>query len=153
MAKIHEKAVLGQRGYGFALYEQLSSMDFPDMEINETDIVETNDPKESLFAQIFSVNPLTGLPDGDVAMYLSEKVNPDVKRFIEMNLHSPVDLGSDTSGQFSDLSDDDVAEFTRASSESFSEYSSRVYHTLLADRISLRKISSESDKSNNQQES
>lgn len=112
---------------------ELQDREYPAPEFVRPD-VENVDPQRSLFDIVFSVDPVTGLPEGDVAMFLNKNVNPDIKRFIELNLHSPVTVSGDAAGDFSGLSDDDILQFTRGNDESYSSYRSRVYDSLMADR-------------------
>lgn len=39
---------------------------------------------------IYAPNPVTGLPDGDVSLYLNDKTAPEVKMFIEQKLLQPL---------------------------------------------------------------
>lgn len=130
---LSEKSCLGVRAHGFNMYRDLVDVDFPEG-ISQNHIVSDNDDMNSqLFETIFAVDPLTHLPSGDIALHLSTQVDPSVKRFIELNLHSPVSIDSDSSGNFKDLSDDDIAMFTRNNIESSADYARRVHSLLLSD--------------------
>ena len=73
-----------------------------------------------LLNYIYSVNPVTGLPQGDLAVYLGDKANPQVRAFIEMNLLQETDnskssfrLPDDVLNKFREhISDDDIAAFS-----------------------------------------
>ena len=53
---------------------------------NEEKIPEQPDKNKALLNLIYGVDENTGLPCGDLSMYLSPKTNPEVRNFIEMNL-------------------------------------------------------------------
>lgn len=42
--------------------------------------------KDAILDTIFAVDPTTNLPKGDIAIYLSDKCNPQVREFIRLNL-------------------------------------------------------------------
>lgn len=111
--------------FGFNMFRSLFDAEFVDLrdEVKEKSF----DPsmEKSLFDQIFTVDPVTGLPQGDLAIFMSENTSPEVKRFIEMNLHQPYNVDGDTSGR-QGLSDDDVAAYMRDSSESVRDYAARM---------------------------
>ena len=86
---------------------------------------------DSLFAAIFTVNPLTKLPDGDLAIFMSEKTSPEVRMFIEQNLLR--DVGEGESVQAADMSDDEIVRYSRKHGESVGDYRQRIYDTLLSD--------------------
>lgn len=130
--KIHEKSLLGHRCYGFNLYRQLQEIDIPEFcSIRpEKKRIVNEDMNKALFDIVFSVNPLTLLPDGDIAVYMSENTSPDIRRFIEMNLHSPILIDADKDAAFAGLSDDDVATFMREPTESLSAYRQRMFDVI-----------------------
>lgn len=125
--KINEISSIGNRCFGFVMSRSLSDCTFPDSEDYVcSEYSEKSDLNNSLFDLVFSVDPRSNLPVGDVAMYMSENTSPDVKRFIELNLHNPVDSGVSASGDFSSLSDDDIISMTRDKNESISSYRNRM---------------------------
>ena len=85
-------------------------------------------PSESnmmdILNEIFSVDPISGLPKGDLAYYLSPDGNPDVKLWLENNLLKPrsIATGSSVEG----VSDDLIAECARRSDESAFDYALRM---------------------------
>lgn len=111
--------------FGFNMSRSLRDSEFvdPKDEVKEKSF----DPsmEKSLFEQIFSIDPVTGLPQGDLAVFMSENTSPEVKRFIEMNLHQPYNVDGDTSGR-QGLTDDDVAAYMRESNESVRDYAARM---------------------------
>lgn len=85
-----------------------------------------------LFASIFTVDPVTNLPSGDLGMYMSDKTSPEVRLFIEQQLMR--DAGDDGSSvQSADLSDDDIVAYSRKHGESVDAYRHRVYDMLVSD--------------------
>lgn len=96
---------------------------------------ETPDVRNSdsqLLDYIYALDPVTSLPCGDLAIYLGDKANPEIRNYIEMNLLQPLapDSGSnmpdEVVNKFRTLSDDDVAFFSRFKSESREEYADRL---------------------------
>ena len=60
----------------------------PDMletvdQVEQPDTVKTDD---QLLQYIFGCDPVTGLPIGDLAIYLGDDANPEIKAYIEKNL-------------------------------------------------------------------
>lgn len=108
------------KAFGFKDFEALEGIVYSDHVPSVVDPVPGKN--DSLFDLIFAVNPKTGLPDGDLAVWMSENTSPDIKRFIELNLHGavPSDLSS------SDVDDDTLAELTRGSDESIQDYRDRM---------------------------
>lgn len=119
------------RAGGFREFEDILDSDFPIENYNEV-LPERDDSNKSLFDLVFSVNPRTRLPDGDLAVYMSANTSPEVKRFIEMQLHNPSNTSGDVPfGDYGEISDDDIAFFTRSRNESVSDYRNRCYDRLL----------------------
>ena len=56
--------------------------------IDGPDGVQKND-LDNILSEIFSPDPLTGAPKGDIAYYLSPDGNPMIKQWLENNLLSP----------------------------------------------------------------
>lgn len=93
---------------------------------------DVDDKDKALLDLIFAKDPVNGIPCGDLAIYLSDKANPEVKRFIELNLLQSVDsagpdLPSDVTNKIrSSISDDDIARFSRGRDETKEEYAVRL---------------------------
>lgn len=124
--QVHEMSCLGVKVYGFNQFRSLKGVEYPIPEYEPLQEVNI-DPNQSLYDLVFSVNPETNLPDGDIAMFMNENTNPDVRRFIEMNLHSPQVIDGDSAGQFSELDDDVLITLSRGQYESISSYRSRLF--------------------------
>lgn len=74
--------------------------------------------------EIFSVDPVSGFPRGDISYFLSPEGNPQVKAWLEQNLLQPRVKDSGTS--IEGVTDDMIAEMSRKSDESVSDYQSRL---------------------------
>ena len=105
---------------------------------SEEKVSEQPDKDKALLALIYGVDETTGLPCGDISMYLSPKTNPEVRSFIEMNLmrdnsdgKSQVSIPNEVLNQMrSTITDDDVARFSRGADESREDYALRVRNYL-----------------------
>ena len=98
--------------------------------VNRQDV---NDKDKALLDLIFSRDPVNGIPCGDLAIYLGDKANTEVKRFIEMNLLQPsvdsggVDMSTEMTNKIrSSITDDDIARFSRGRDDSKEEYAVRM---------------------------
>ena len=96
-------------------------------------IIDVNEPNQALLDLIFQSDPVTGLPVGDLSVFMGEKTNPEVKMFIESQLlheridsESAMNLPTDVTNKFRELSDDDVALFSRNHNESREDYARRL---------------------------
>lgn len=105
---------------------------------SSSDVVDTLQP---LYKYIYGTDPVTGLPVGDLSVYLGDKANPEIKAFIEQQLLKPVsDPSSDVSmptevvNRFRELSDDDVAKYTRNHGESREDYADRLRYYFAQER-------------------
>lgn len=74
--------------------------------------------------EIFSVDPITGNPRGDIAYFLSKDGNPQVKAFIESALFSQ--RSDDSLRDPENFSDDLIVEYSRKDNESVKDYASRL---------------------------
>lgn len=83
----------------------------------------TSELKEVL-DEIFSVDPVTGNPRGDIQYFLSKDGNPQVKAWLETNLLSP--RRSESGYDSKQFDDDIIAEFARNDGESVKDYSARL---------------------------
>ena len=95
---------------------------------------DTINSDSQLLDYIYSVDPVTSLPCGDLAIYLGDKANPEIRNFIEMNLLQPrsdgksvMDIPQDVLNKMkSVIGDDDIATFSRNHDESREEYADRM---------------------------
>lgn len=82
-------------------------------------VVKQQDP---MLSMIF-VTDASGLPNGDLALYLGENCNPDVREYIQKNLLNDVGRENLSTG---DLDDDTILNLTRGADESRQSYVARV---------------------------
>lgn len=118
-------------------------------------LVETNDvvdpayvPSASqideILKDIFSVDPDSGLPRGDLAYYLSPDGNPTVKAWLENNLLKP--RASRVGTSIDGVTDDMLAEYSRGKDESVSDYAERlrsIYDSATAEIEKLKNSTNE----------
>lgn len=74
--------------------------------------------------EIFSVDPVTGNPRGDIQYFMSKDGNPQVKAWLESNLLQP--RRDNPSYDGIDVTDDLLAEFSRKSGENAESYAARI---------------------------
>ena len=93
---------------------------------------DVKDADSSLFDAIYSTDPVSGLPTGDIAVFLSEKTNSQVRLFIEQKLMNPrpenpgLSLEQEIINKFGAMSDDDISYFSRNHGESPEEFQDRI---------------------------
>lgn len=124
MSTISEISLVGKKSLGFTIYDQIKDVDFPQSKPVDPDD-EKKSPDDVIFDEIFAVDPVTLLPDGDIACFMSENTSESVRSFIAQNLLHENGGLSDMS-KFDGLSDDDIAEFTRGGDETIESYRSRL---------------------------
>ena len=103
---------------------------------NLSDVKEAD---ETLLDYIFGLDPNTKLPSGDLSVYLGDKANPEIKAFIQSQLLKDLSengshLPTDVTNQFKNISDDDIANFSRNHGESREEYGDRLRLYFLQER-------------------
>lgn len=110
--------------------EMLETVD----QVEQPDTVKSDD---QLLQYIFGCDPVTGLPVGDLAIYLGDDANPEIKAYIEKNLlkDNTQDPGTginDTEivNKFRSLSDDDLVKYARNHDETKEEYATRLRYYL-----------------------
>lgn len=125
------KKYLGNRVFGFREYSALKDVEEIEDKSSrrKPENVESN---SQILDLIYAVNPRTKLPDGDIAMFMSENTSPEVAQFIKANLMNPIDTGSDN-GAYDGLDDDTIARYTRNFNESVQDYKKRMYDVVVAD--------------------
>lgn len=97
--------------------DQRSDYTVPEYVMSDSDL-------QNVLNEIFSVDPDTGFPRGDIAYFLSKDGNPQVKAWLESNLLSPRAKQSGTN--IDGVTDDFIAEFARNDGESVVDYASRL---------------------------
>lgn len=79
--------------------------------------------RDKLLSIIYSCDEFTGLPKGDLALYLGENCNPSVREYIEKNILQSV---QSENLQTSELDDDTILKLTRGVDESRRDYVARI---------------------------
>lgn len=111
-------------------------------------ISEQPDVNKALMDLIYGVDENTGLPCGDISMFLSPRTNPEIKAFIDMNLmrdnsdgKSQVSIPNDVLNKMcTTITDDDIARFSRGGDESREDYALRIRNYLDSEK---ERVSSE----------
>lgn len=109
----------GDRVRGYRCFENLPSLEVEVVEFKRADIHES-----TLFDSIFAIDERTKLPQGDIAVYMSENTSSEVRQFIQQNLLHENNVVLPENGK--GLDDDVIASLTRGKSESVSQYRDRV---------------------------
>lgn len=108
----------------FAIYSGINvNIDVSKYEPEVPEPVKSDSEIDNILKEIFSVDPRTGLPMGDIAYYLSPDGNPAVKEWLVNNLLKPRSGGNEFNP---DMTDDMIIEMSRQQNESFEDYSSRL---------------------------
>lgn len=100
--------------------------------------VDVPDKYKQLLDLIYKVDPVTGLPSGDIGIYLSDSANAEVKDFVRQQLMRPsIDDGQGLSMSTSTINqlrqtitDDDIAQFSRDDNETVEDYAERISQSL-----------------------
>lgn len=96
----------------------------PTNDVVDPEIVIVNTEVDEILKEIFSVDPRSGLPKGDLAYYLSKDGNPQVKSWLENNLLQPRAVANNSNVK--DLTDDMIAEYAKQPDESADAYAVRI---------------------------
>ena len=106
----------------------------PGLMKKEEQVVVEVDPKYSdLMAVIYGVDPVTKLPAGDLAQYLSKETNVQIRDFIQNQLMQALEPEHTEK-----LSDDELVQFSRKSGESVVDYTSRMADYIRSDYMKFR---------------
>lgn len=134
---LKERGVDTQKVFGFVEFRALENMHVSPLAESEIKKSDNKDSKENLFNQIYSVNPLTNLPQGDIAVFMNQNTSPQVRDFIVNELMRPD--GSDKATSFDGLSDDELYSLSRQHGEDIQAYKLRMFNVI---RQSVQKKSS-----------
>lgn len=111
--------------YGHAVHQREIEEGFVPCIVDEKDIQQSHDVKDSFLSIVYAPDPRTNLPTGDLNYLVSDKVNPDVKRWVLDNLLVDVSSAAMPAAP-SGMSDDDIAALARSPKESVQAYMERV---------------------------
>lgn len=105
-----------------SMFQGLTPLDHND--VVDPEFVPTDSEMDNILKEIFSVDERSGLPNGDLAYYLSPDGNPQIKAWLENNLLKPraERVGSSVEG----VTDDMLAEFAKQKDESSYDYAIRL---------------------------
>lgn len=113
---------------------QIEPSDMPDEREHQSDVKGVDN---ELLSYIYGTDPNNGHLTGDLSVYLGDKANPEIKRYIEMNLlHENGDSDGlplsteQTNALRKVINDDDVAFFSRNHGETKDEYALRIRNYL-----------------------
>lgn len=123
--KLHEKSLLGRRVYGFNTTRGAEFINYPldeEMPVLEEDIKSQID---SVLDSIFSIDPRTKLPTGDIGVFMNKNTSDEVKKYIQDNLLADNGGVSDTS-KYGSLPDSVIADYMRNQDETIYQYRDRV---------------------------
>lgn len=114
--------------FGFPEYRNVKGREYvrmPQEEVRQEQITDA----ERLFMTIYSVNPRTLLPDGDIAMFMSDNTAPEIRDYISKNLMQ--DYGAQVDGaKYDGIDDDTLAIYTRNQGETLQDYRDRMYRVV-----------------------
>lgn len=82
-------------------------------------------PIDSVIKQIYAPHPVSGLPTGDLSLYLSDKCNPEIKTFILQNMLNDVSAAAMPKAPVS-MSENDILALSRNPGESREDYAYRM---------------------------
>lgn len=108
---------------------------FPVKDIKDEKKEDTRPPYEELLDMIYCIDPRTGMPKGDLAVFLNGDANPEIRDFIQKNLMMEMPTGDGQGLVMNDalrnsftknITDDDIAEFSRNANETSDEYAKRI---------------------------
>lgn len=94
------------------------------------------DASEQILDVIFGVNPFSGLPENDVALYLSDKVDPAIKEFIASQLLQPNPEVKGVPDEQADI----LFDLIRQPEESQTDYAVRVRGIIESDQQYLSQV-------------
>lgn len=106
-----------------AIYQFCQSNEAGKPDKEESEVTEDTSELGRILKEIFSVDEKSGLPKGDIAYWLSNDGNPQVKDFIVNNLLKPTSVGG---SQDRNITDDIIEEYSRRSDESVVDYAARL---------------------------
>lgn len=135
--------IVDRRSRGYRDFEGLQNCVFHDTVIDELDLSFNSLKGEELFNLIFSVDPITGLPQGDLAVFMNENTSPEVRQYITQNLMLDVSSSAAPSVMAKDsdsLDDDMINQLSRGSHESLSDYRDRMINFVKVQRDDVHKL-------------
>lgn len=105
--------------------------------VDITEVEVKHDSDNQLLDVIYAPDPFTGLPQSDIAVYLSDKVDPAIREFVASQLMQP---NPDIKG-VSDEQSDILFDLIRQDGESVADYAVRVREIVAQDSVIREKES------------
>lgn len=108
---------------------------FPAKDIKDEKQEDVRPPYEELLDMIYSIDPRSGMPKGDLAVFMNGDANPEIRDFIQKNLMMEMPTSEGQGLVMNDalrnsftknITDDDIAEFSRNANETSDEYAKRI---------------------------
>lgn len=108
---------------------------FPVKDIVDEKQEDTRPPYEELLDMIYSIDLRTGMPKGDLAVFMNGDANPEIRDFIQQNIMMEMPTSGGQGLVMNDalrnsftknITDDDIAEFSRNANETSDEYAKRI---------------------------
>ena len=106
----------------FSHFQGVNLSILDDFEVQSSELEDSS--LQQIIKEIFTVDPVSGLPKGDIQYWLSKDGNPQVKAWIESNLLQPrVANGMQDPAK---VSDDLIVEMSRQADETTDSYAARI---------------------------
>lgn len=109
----------------FRNHSMIMALDNDPCIIPDEPFVDDNSEIANVLKEIFAVDDRTGLPQGEIAYYLSPDGNPQIKEWLLNNLMRTRSFS--VGGTDYDVTDDMLEEFSRQPNESLGDYRKRIY--------------------------
>ena len=109
----------------FRNHSMIMALDNDPCIISDEPFVDDNSEIANVLKEIFAVDDRTGLPQGEIAYYLSPDGNPQIKEWLLNNLMRT--RGVSVGSSIDDVTDDMLEEFSRQPNESLGDYRKRIY--------------------------
>ena len=109
----------------FKNHSMIMALDNDPCIIPDEPFVDDNSEIANVLKEIFAVDDRTGLPQGEIAYYLSPDGNPQIKEWLLNNLMRTRSFS--VGGTDYDVTDDMLEEFSRQPNESLGDYRKRIY--------------------------
>ena len=109
----------------FRNHSMIMALDNHPCIIPDEPFVDDNSEIANVLKEIFAVDDRTGLPQGEIAYYLSPDGNPQIKEWLLNNLMRT--RGVSVGSSIDNLTDDMLEEFSRQPNESLGDYRKRIY--------------------------
>lgn len=112
--------------------------------VDVQDVEVKNDSENQLLDVIYAPDPFTGLPQSDIAVYLSDKVDPAIREFVASQLMTP----NPNPKGVDDANSDILFDLVRHDGESVSDYAVRVREIVAQDSVIREKESKVAEQAN-----